>query len=156
MKIKVVSLAADRKEWFKLVQAEYESKISYLYPFQVVHLSTRKAPREQGPVKAKWEEDQLLAHLDDRDYVALCDEWGKTSNSLDFSARLVRAISSGKKDLAFVIGGAYGFGDRLKKRADWQFTLAPFTLNHLVAEIVLFEQVYRGLCIWKNTPYHND
>jgi 23S rRNA (pseudouridine1915-N3)-methyltransferase len=55
-----------------------------------------------------------------------------------------------------LIGGAFGFGNEIRERADWTWSLSSMVLNHHVAQAVVLEQVYRAFTIWKNIPYHNE
>jgi 23S rRNA (pseudouridine1915-N3)-methyltransferase len=57
-------------------------------------------------------------------------------------------------DVAFVIGGAHGLGDSVKLRASKKLRLAPFTLPHELARLVLAEQLYRAGTIARGEPYH--
>ncbi len=61
----------------------------------------------------------------------------------------------GTPELALVIGGAYGLSDAVKKRGDLLLSLSSMTLTHLMARLLLLEQIYRGLTILRNEPYHN-
>ncbi len=53
----------------------------------------------------------------------------------------------------FFIGGAWGFEDEFKKKGKL-ISLSPLTMSHKIAKLVLFEQIYRGLTIKNNHPYH--
>ena len=59
-----------------------------------------------------------------------------------------------KQKINFFIGGAYGFDDEFKNMCDVKLSLTPLTLSHKIAKLLLFEQVYRGLAILNNHPYH--
>ncbi len=80
--------------------------------------------------------------------VALSPE-GKLVDSFEF-AKLLKD----KQTINFFIGGAYGLEDNFKKRCDTTISLTPLTLSHKIAKIMLFEQVFRGLAINNNHPYH--
>ena len=80
--------------------------------------------------------------------VALSPE-GKLVDSFEF-AKLLKD----KQTINFFIGGAYGLEDSFKKRCDKTISLTPLTLSHKIAKIMLFEQVFRGLAINNNHPYH--
>jgi 23S rRNA (pseudouridine1915-N3)-methyltransferase len=58
------------------------------------------------------------------------------------------------QDVAFVIGGAFGLDDALMARAHERLALAPWTLPHEVARLVLAEQLYRAGTIVRREPYH--
>jgi len=53
----------------------------------------------------------------------------------------------------FFIAGAYGFEEEFKKKGKL-ISLSPLTMSHKIAKLVLFEQIYRGLSIKNNHPYH--
>ena len=58
------------------------------------------------------------------------------------------------RDLAIVIGGAFGLGEAVIKASAMRLSLAPFTLPHDLARVVLAEQVYRAGTIARGEPYH--
>jgi 23S rRNA (pseudouridine1915-N3)-methyltransferase len=65
-------------------------------------------------------------------------------------------LSRGKSRIVFCVGGAFGFNDELRTRADTVISLSSLILNHHVAQAVVLEQVYRAISIQKNLPYHNE
>jgi 23S rRNA (pseudouridine1915-N3)-methyltransferase len=58
------------------------------------------------------------------------------------------------RDIAFVIGGAYGLAESLVTSAQLRLALAPWTLPHELARLVLAEQLYRAGTIARGEPYH--
>lgn len=58
-----------------------------------------------------------------------------------------------KSEICFFIGGAYGFEEEFICKTQ-SISLSPLTLSHQIAKILLCEQVYRGLSINANHPYH--
>lgn len=143
------------EDWFQLAELTYIKKINHYAKFELIHLKTNKSDREQAAIKIKFEEDSLLQKLTMDDFVILFDEKGQKHNSISFSKLLTKAQDSGKKRGVFVIGGAYGVSDAIKKRASVTVTLSDLTMNHLVAETVVLEQVYRAFTIINRIPYHN-
>ncbi len=57
-------------------------------------------------------------------------------------------------NLNFFIGGAYGFERSFVDKADLVISLSRLTMSHKVAKVVLYEQIYRGLTLKHNHPYH--
>ena len=53
-----------------------------------------------------------------------------------------------------LIGGAFGLGDAVKVNASTSLALAPWTLPHELARLVLAEQLYRAGTIVRGEPYH--
>jgi 23S rRNA (pseudouridine1915-N3)-methyltransferase len=97
----------------------------------------------------------LLSVLAKDDFIVLFDERGKTFNSIEFSKKVENILSSSKRRGVFIIGGAYGVSDEVRARAQLVVTLSPMVMNHLLAQTVALEQIYRAFTILKNTPYHN-
>lgn len=74
-------------------------------------------------------------------------------SSATFSAWLLGERESGRS-IAFVIGGAFGLSPSLVSRAVMRLSLAPWTLPHELARLVLAEQLYRAGSIVRGEPYH--
>ena len=142
-------------EWFDHCQEIYLEKISHFCKIGVLHLKSPSLDRDQSSEKLKAEEAILLKRLTTDDYVILLDERGKKFDSMQFADAHVKAISSGKKRLVFVIGGAFGVTEAVKQRANLVLCLSTLVMNHLIAEAVLLEQIYRSFTIQKRIPYHN-
>jgi 23S rRNA (pseudouridine1915-N3)-methyltransferase len=69
-------------------------------------------------------------------------------------ATFVQERREAARDLAFVIGGAFGLAESLRARAQTRLALAPWTLPHELARLVLAEQLYRAGTIVRGEPYH--
>ena len=75
---------------------------------------------------------------------------------MEFSALINSAQESGKKRGVLIVGGAFGVSEEIKKKSIKMVCLSDMTMNHLVAEIMLLEQMYRALTIINRIPYHNQ
>jgi 23S rRNA (pseudouridine1915-N3)-methyltransferase len=73
--------------------------------------------------------------------------------SEQFSKWLVE-LRERARDVAIVVGGAFGLGAAVKERASTSIALAPWTLPHELARLVLAEQLYRAGTIARREPYH--
>jgi len=82
-------------------------------------------------------------------YNVSLDVNGLKLNSFEFSK-----IFEEGANINFFIGGAYGFEDEFLNKTQKVISLSSLTYAHKIAKIVLFEQIYRGLCIKANHPYH--
>lgn len=144
-----------KMQWFDHFEEVYLEKISHFCKINIFHLKSPSVEREQSQEKLKAEELLLLKKLTSDDYVILLDERGKKLDSIQFADAHVKAISSGKKRLVFIIGGAFGVTDLIRQRANLILCLSSLVMNHLIAESVLLEQIYRSFTIQKRIPYHN-
>lgn len=82
-------------------------------------------------------------------YNIALDVLGKKVDSFKFSNLL-----ENKNEINFFIGGAYGFEKDFLSKCDKVISLSDLTMAHKIANIVLCEQIFRGLCILNNHPYH--
>lgn len=82
-------------------------------------------------------------------YNVALDVLGKKVDSFKFSK-----IIENKQTLNFFIGGAYGFDREFLQKCDLTISLSDLTMAHKIANLVLCEQIFRGLCIINNHPYH--
>ena len=85
--------------------------------------------------------------------VVACDPGGATFDSTRFSAWL-QGERERARDVVFMIGGAHGLDGAVVARADRRLSLAPWTLPHELARLVLAEQLYRAGTIVRGEPYH--
>ena len=89
------------------------------------------------------------------DFVICCDERGKNISSGEYSALLSRAFLDGR-DVVILIGGAYGFSDFVRERADFVWSFSRLVFPHMIARVMVVEQTYREAQIEKGTPYHHE
>ena len=80
----------------------------------------------------------------------------KTPSSREFATLLQGWIDSGAPCIAFLIGGANGHASFLKEKADYKLSFGRMTLPHMLARVVLAEQIYRAKTIIDGHPYHRD
>jgi len=69
---------------------------------------------------------------------------------------LERHMLEGTGEVIFIIGGAYGLSDKVKKRAGLILSLSEMTFPHQHVRLLLLEQIYRAFTIIRNEPYHNE
>lgn len=81
--------------------------------------------------------------------VALCVE-GKTIDSETFAERL----GASERPVCFLIGSSFGLDENLKNSCDKRISFSPMTFPHMLARVMLAEQVYRACMINSNRRYH--
>ena len=58
--------------------------------------------------------------------------------------------------LVFVLGSDLGLGARVRDACRETLSFGPMTLPHELARLVLYEQIYRALCIRAGIKYHRE
>jgi 23S rRNA (pseudouridine1915-N3)-methyltransferase len=156
VKLKFVIFETKAAPWVEAARQEYVAKINPFFPLELVSLKSPHAERENAEVKKRKEAELLLKTLNEKDFLVLFDEAGKTFvSSEDFAKTLSRVLESNKAQIVLCIGGPYGFSESVVKRSSARWSLSGLTMNHWLAQVVALEQLYRGLTILKGIPYHN-
>lgn len=112
--------------------------------------------RELPARTQKSEGEALLKALPPHAFVVLMDETGKDLSSRELAAHIAQWQDRGVNDLVFLIGGADGFTDEVRARADFTLGLGRKTWPHMLARVLLIEQIYRAQQINAGHPYHRD
>jgi 23S rRNA (pseudouridine1915-N3)-methyltransferase len=97
------------------------------------------------------EEERAPRRVPAEAFVSLLAAGGEQLDSAVF-ARFLEERRMSRRDLCFVIGGAYGLE---LERAEHRLSLGPMTLPHQLARVVLLEQLYRAHKIIAGEPYHH-
>jgi 23S rRNA (pseudouridine1915-N3)-methyltransferase len=86
--------------------------------------------------------------------VMALDERGQVLGSTGFAERLAGWRDGGCSDLAILLGGADGLAPVLRDRADFALSFGPMVWPHMLARVMLAEQLYRAASILAGSPYH--
>lgn len=136
---------------------EYEGRLRRYIPYRSEWLKDVKGSGRISEDRQKeLEEEAFLDYLSPNDYVILLDEKGKEYTSREFALWMEKRMASGRKRMIFIIGGPYGFGERIYRRADDMLSLSRMTFNHEMVRLFFTEQLYRAMTILRNEPYHHD
>jgi 23S rRNA (pseudouridine1915-N3)-methyltransferase len=132
---------------------EYETRAARYWPLEVVEVREASGRGVSAADARGREGERLLDRVPDSAIVVACDERGDRLTSEEF-AKVVAGARERAQDMAFVIGGAFGLPDAVRGRAARAIQLAPWTLPHELARLVLAEQLYRAGTIVRGEPYH--
>ena len=136
---------------------EYCKRLKHYVPFAIKSLPDIKKAKKLTESNQKEEEGKLiLDELSGSDHVVLLDERGDMLTSRGVAEYLQKAMAGGKKRTVFVIGGPYGFSQRVYSRADSMLSFSRMTFSHEMIRLFFTEQVYRAMTILKGEPYHHD
>jgi 23S rRNA (pseudouridine1915-N3)-methyltransferase len=132
---------------------EYETRAARYWPLEVVEVREASGRGVSAADARAREGARLLERVPGDALMIACDEHGDRLTSAEF-ARVVADARERARDLTFMIGGAYGLPKEVRSRASRSLQLAPFTLPHELARLVLAEQLYRAGTIVRGEPYH--
>tara|TARA_X000000368_G_scaffold416914_1_gene411925 strand:- start:1017 stop:1484 length:468 start_codon:yes stop_codon:yes gene_type:complete len=155
MKIKCIAIGKTKSQDFSSLIKSYLSKITHYINFEFIIINEIKSIKNKNIQKSK-EAESILKNIKADSHIILLDENGKELSSVFFSKFIQHHLNSSKKEIIFIIGGAYGFSDKLLKRANEKISLSKMTFSHQMVRIIFLEQLYRSFTILKNEPYHNN
>lgn len=139
---------------FKPVFEHYRSLIRPYAALEVVEVA--ETPLSQGDRRVRETEGRdILRHLRPHAFTVVLDRGGRQFSSEDFSGLLAERKLYGQSDFLFILGGALGLDDRVRKAADLIWSLSESTFPHQMARCMVVEQLYRAIRIERGEPYHH-
>ncbi|MFT3886301.1 MAG: 23S rRNA (pseudouridine(1915)-N(3))-methyltransferase RlmH [Flavobacteriales bacterium] len=153
MRIRLVMVGRTERGHVSEGLEHYLERIRRMATFEAVVLP--EAGKGDPDHQRRTEEPRILAALRPGERVVLLDERGTALTSPAFAQRLGAWRDQGVRDVAFVIGGAFGVTDAVRARADLVLALSAMTFPHQLVRVLFAEQLYRAFAILKGTPYHH-
>jgi 23S rRNA (pseudouridine1915-N3)-methyltransferase len=132
---------------------DYEARAARYWPLDVVEVR-EESGRSLSPDEVRDREAaRLLDRVPSGSRVVTCEPGGASMTSEAFAGLLQQTREAGES-MTFVIGGAHGLGSPIRAKSSRRLALAPWTLPHELARLVLAEQLYRAGTIQRGEPYH--
>lgn len=147
MKLTLVCVGKVRTEFHDQAIAHYIERIK-----RWVRLDVEIIPASDG----ERESAKLLARFGTDDIVVLLDEVGKNWSTPELAAHIERWQNQSVRNVVFVIGGAYGVTDEVKRRADYVWSFSRLVFPHELVRLLLSEQLYRAYDLIHGGKYHHD
>ena len=157
MKIILLTVGKTTNAHLIKLQEEYQNRLKFYIPFELIVIPELKNTKSLSITEQQEKEaDLILKQIELNDKVVLLDEKGKQFTSVGFSEFISKKMLSSIKRTFFVVGGPYGFSDRIYQRANSLLSLSSMTFSHQMIRLIFVEQLYRAMTILKGEPYHHD
>jgi 23S rRNA (pseudouridine1915-N3)-methyltransferase len=156
MKIKLLVVGKTSGSFLVPLISDYVKRINRFVNFEIIEINNIKLKKANSLEIQKREGVKILDKIDKIDQVFILDEKGKSYNSIDFSKFIENKIVNSSKNIIFIIGGAYGFSEKIYSRSNSIISLSKMTFSHQIIRLFMVEQLYRALTIINNHPYHNE
>lgn len=143
------------KGWADEGCEDYLSRIRRHFLVEVVEVAEEDINRESRQQVLAAESARIMKRIPPEAHVIALDrERGKPFSSEELSRRLESLGASGQSHVVFVVGGALGLAPEILDRADSKISFGLITLPHALARVVLLEQLFRAVKIWRGEKYH--
>lgn len=123
---------------------DYKKRLQWKFALHELEAQTQAA-----------EHVKITEKLNPRAALVVLDERGKSLSSRDFAAK-IDGWQTSHGNIQFVIGGADGLSDDIRKKASMLLSFGAQTWPHMMARVMLMEQIYRAQQILAGHPYHRD
>ncbi len=149
-KIKSPYLQHALNEYLKRLQ--HYTQVTY----QEIRAEKRKKNTNDALIRQQ-ECERIHKAISTQEVIVALDERGSHYSSVEFSRVLSRYQMRGDvKALTFVTGGATGFSNDFRQKADALLSLSSMTFPHQLCRIILAEQLYRAHTILAGESYHKE
>ncbi|MGL4907759.1 MAG: 23S rRNA (pseudouridine(1915)-N(3))-methyltransferase RlmH [Bacteroidales bacterium] len=155
MKIQLIVVGKTDHKYLLEGIDNYVGRLKHYNPFEMVVLTDIKNTKSLSQQQQKEREGEMILSATVGSEVFLLDEGGKTFSSEDFALFLQKQILHSSKQIAFVVGGAYGFSDAVYAYAKGKISLSAMTFSHQMVRLFFVEQLYRAFTILRGEPYHH-
>ena len=158
MKITLACVGKIKEKYLTAGIEEFTKRLTTFCKLETVAISEERMPEDPSPAEKEQvlgrETERLLAVIPQNSYVIVLDVKGKLISSEELAAKFDKLALGGNSHITFVIGGAFGYTDALRKRADETISFSRMTFTHQMIRLLLIEQIYRAFKISRGEKYH--
>jgi 23S rRNA (pseudouridine1915-N3)-methyltransferase len=153
----VLILAVGQKPpaWVSAACADYLGRFGRRLKVELREIPPARRSAGAREAALAQEDARLLGALPEGAFAVLLEPRGQMFDSPGLADALSGWLMRGSP-LALLIGGADGFGPQVLARAPTRWSLSALTLPHMLARVVVLEQLYRAFSLLHNLPYHRD
>jgi 23S rRNA (pseudouridine1915-N3)-methyltransferase len=150
MEIRILAIGKNKETWLKQGFELYLKRLAHYARVELIELQAKNYSDSRSQMKA--EAELIRSKVSGK--LILIDVEGKMLSSETLAKKVESWQMQSATKWTLVLGGAFGFEPALKKEAEERISLSAMTLPHMLARLVLLEQLYRAFSINKNEPYH--
>jgi 23S rRNA (pseudouridine1915-N3)-methyltransferase len=154
-KIRIICIGKTQEKFIKSGLDLYDKKVKRYCNLEWIII--KAANYTSGNIQ-QWQEheaEKIGKLIQSRNMTIFCDESGHQMSSINMADKFTNWANKGYSGFDFFIGGAFGFSEEIKKKANYLLSLSPMTLTHQMIRLLLVEQIYRSFTIIRKEKYHH-
>jgi 23S rRNA (pseudouridine1915-N3)-methyltransferase len=156
MKLRLISVGKPHEPYVKEGIDDFTQRINKYFKADWLIIPTPKNGPSLSEIELKKAEASLILNqIEKDDYLILLDERGKSLSSPQLANFIQQRANESNKQLVFLIGGAFGVDAQIASRAQMVWSLSQLVFPHMLARLILSEQLYRACTIIRNEKYHH-
>ncbi len=143
--IKILCIGKIKEKYLNDLINDYKMRITKYHKIEIIELKDSII---------KEEKDELLKHINPKDYNICMDIDGKEYSSVELSNLINNTFTEGYGTITFIIGGSDGIDESIKQMCNKRLSFSKLTFPHGLFRGILLEQIYRSFKIINNESYH--
>ena len=158
MKIKIICVGKIKEKYIVDGINEYAKRLSKYCNLEIIEVMDENFVQnpniEEIEIIKSREENKILKHIGDKDYIISLAINGKQLTSEELADNINNLTIIGYSTISFIIGGSHGLSNNILKMSNLLLSFSKLTFPHKLFRLVLLEQIYRSFKIIKKEPYH--
>ena len=159
MKIEIIAIGKIKESYLREGIAEFVKRLRPYASLTVTECLEERMPEQPSDAEKEQvlvkEGEKLLAQVKGKPFVVVLDLKGEKMSSERLAEFFAQKALAGQGRIAFLIGGAYGLAEDVRRQADMLLSFSDFTFTHQMVRLLLVEQLYRSFKILSREKYHN-
>ncbi len=143
--IKILCVGKIKENYLNDLINDYKNRISKYHKIEIIEVKDSNIIEEK---------EELLKHINHKDYNICMDIDGKEFSSIELSRIINDTFSNGYGNITFIIGGSTGIDESIKNMCQRRISFSKLTFPHGLFRGILLEQIYRSFKIINNESYH--
>ena len=157
MKATLILVGKTVDKRFAELISEYTNRLKHYISFEINTIPELKNTKNLTSEQQKNSEAELIIkNLQPSDYVVLLDEHGKEMRSIEMADWMKIKMNTINKRIVFIIGGPYGFSQKIYDIAHEKLSMSKMTFSHQMIRLIFVEQLYRSMTILNGEPSHHE
>lgn len=150
----VIHVGDFKEKYFKEAESEYIKRLKAFCDYKTVCIKEESSFGEDSEKliqRALEKEAAAIRNAIPKQAfkIALCIEGRQYS-----STELAEIFARESRPVCFIIGSSFGLDEGLKKECDLKLSMSKMTFPHMLARVMLAEQIYRACTINSGKRYH--
>ena len=158
MRITILAVGKIKERYLRDGIAEFVKRLGPFCRLEIQELDEERMPDDPSAAQKEQalarEGERLLKQIPQGSRVFVLDVIGKQQSSEELAETFASLAVDGDSSLTFIIGGAFGLSEDVRKAAHVRLSFSKMTFTHQMIRLLLVEQIYRAFKIWRGEPYH--
>lgn len=158
MRITILAVGKIKEKYLRDGIAEFVKRLGPFCRLEIKELDEERMPDDPSAAQKEQalarEGERLLKQIPQGSRVFVLDVIGKQQSSEELAETFSSLAVDGDSSLTFIIGGAFGLSEDVRKAAHVRLSFSKMTFTHQMIRLLLVEQIYRAFKIWRGEKYH--